>query len=169
MVEFLSAFTPILVSSAIAAWAAWHASERHALTANVIGERAKWRDRLRSLAEELQKAVSTSDAAEIRRLRLAFRLSLNPWDDRDRELVALMGLLMDRAGDGELFEQIAVRLELLLKHDWERAKAEASWRGWSRRATPARRASLPRAGVESLSRLRLQRPLADEFQEREAF
>lgn len=167
MVDFLSALTPILVSSAIAAWAAWHASERNALTANVIQERAKWRDRLRSLADELQSAVSVSDVSEIKRLRVAFRLSLNPWDDRDREVVALLGLLVDRSQDDELFERITVRLELLLKHDWERAKTEASWRGWGRHATPARRAALPRAGVQSLARLRSQRPLADEFQERE--
>jgi hypothetical protein len=168
MAAFLSALTPVLVSAAIAAWVAWHAAERNALLANVTQERAKWRDRIRRLAEELQGAASKGDRDLIRRLRVALRLSLNPWDDRDREIVALLGLLAADPTDEAILERIVVRLELLLKHDWERGKAEASWRGGGRKETPGFRAQSPRAGVQSLARLRAQRPLSPEFAERDA-
>jgi hypothetical protein len=165
MASFLSALVPVLVSAAIAAWVAWHASKGNALMANVTQERAKWRERIRQLADDLQDAVSKQDAALIRRVRVAFRLSLNPWDDRDREIVALLERLVHHSAEEGLLERIVVRLELLLKHDWERAKAEATWRGLGRQTMPARRAASPRAGVDSLAKLRTQRPLAQDFQE----
>lgn len=168
MTELLPTLMPVLISSAIAAWVAWHASERNVLMANVTQERAKWRERIRRLAEELQTAVSQGDVIALRRLRVAFRLSLNPWDDRDREIVALLSLLMDDDQRDLLLERIVIRLELLLKHDWERAKAEASWRGLGRNSTPKRRATALRAAVDTLEKSRTQSPLASEYQERRA-
>lgn len=168
MTELLPTLMPVLISSAIAAWVAWHASERNVLMANVTQERAKWRERIRRLAEELQTAVSQGDVIALRRLRVAFRLSLNPWDGRDREIVALLALLADDDGRDLLLERIVIRLELLLKHDWERAKAEASWRGLGHNATPRRRPAAPRAGVDTLEKSRTQSPLALEYQERRA-
>ncbi len=165
MTELLPTLMPVLISSALAAWVAWHAAERNVLMANVTQERAKWRDRIRKLADELQTAVSTGDVTEIRRLRVAFRLSLNPWDGRDREIVALLALLMESDRKNLLLERIVIRLELLLKHDWERAKAEASWRGARRNATLRRHPAALRAGVDSLEKSRTQNPLASEYQE----
>lgn len=165
MTELLLTLTPVLVSSAIAAWVAWHASERNVLMANVTQERAKWRERIRRLAEELQVAVSQEDVPAIRRLRVAFRLSLNPWDGRDREITALLTLLVDQEGRELIFERVVTRLELLLKHDWERAKSEASWRAPGRNAKMIRRTAAPRAGVDSLEKSRRRNPLGPDYRE----
>lgn len=166
MIQILSAVTPVLVSALIGALVAWHASQRSALLANVTQERAAWRERIRKFACELQEAVRSGDEGGIQRLRMQFRLSLNPWDDRDRELVALLGVLVRHALDREeTLERVSVRLELLLKHDWERAKAEATWFASHRLGTPRRRAAVPRAGVEALARFRKARPLEADFDE----
>lgn len=157
MTEILTATTPVLLSALIGAIVAWHLSERQALVANVTLERAKWRERIRSLACELQSAVARGDEGDLGRLRMAFRLSLNPWDAQDREIVALLSLLIadrDRVGD---LEAVAIRLELLLKHDWERAKAEASWFAFRSRSGPRGRKS--RAGADDLSRFRARYPI----------
>jgi hypothetical protein len=131
MSDALLALAAAVAGALVALWT----SERHHRLTNVTAERAAWRARVRELAADLI-AGSDEDTGEagltVRRRRAAvvLQLSTNPFDPLDREIVELAGRIAS-ANDPDLTETrlLALRLQLLLKHDWERAKAEASWSG----------------------------------------
>jgi hypothetical protein len=60
-------------------------------------------------------------------------LHLNPHDQSDQQILALISL--DNAGR---VEELTQRVSLLLKHDWERAKYEASLYRWLWEKPPER-------------------------------
>lgn len=125
-----------LVSASVGAVVALWTSERQLRLANVTAERAVWRERIRGLAGDLATSADDGDA----RLRAAvgIQLSTNPFDELDREIVELaMRIAKAQKPDDEDLSRVMLRLQLLLKHDWERAKLEAGWGGaiaaWSRK------------------------------------
>lgn len=119
-----------LLSGVIGAAVALWTSERRITLANVTAERAQWRARMRSMADSL---LCEGGTAERRRAALGIQLSTNPFDRLDREIVEIAWRIAradgPSAGVGTDGERLALRLQLLLKHDWERAKREASWVG----------------------------------------
>lgn len=130
MSDALLAFLAAVAGAAAALWTA----ERNHRLANVTAERAAWRVRMRDLGTDLIVGPEENGAAgpsvSRRRAAAAIRLSTNPFDPLDREIVDLA----DRVAtadepDPTDVRVLALRLQLLLKHDWERAKAEVSWAG----------------------------------------
>lgn len=121
----MDSLTTLLTSAVIAAivsgLVALLTSERRIAAENVIQERMKWREKIRELAVEGHQALVEADAAKLTELRARFSLRLNPHDPKDQQILGL--LAPDNAGRTEEFTQ---RIALLLKHDWERAKYEAS-------------------------------------------
>jgi len=108
-------------------------AERRIAAENVIQERKNWRDKIRELASEVHEALVGIDEAKLRELRARFSLLVNPHDTQDQEILALITAAHTTHSD-----EFTQRVALLLKHDWERAKREASlWRRvWER--VPAR-------------------------------
>lgn len=117
-----------VLSALIAGFAAWQAGERQVRVRNVTEECAKWRAKVRELAVDLAGAGAGGPGASDR-ARVGLRLSLNPYDPLDREIVALLDGMKADAPDPDDMARGAVRLQLVLKHDWERAKREARWTG----------------------------------------
>jgi hypothetical protein len=119
--------TSAVIAALVAALFSVLTSERRIAAENVIQERKKWRDTVRDLASEVFKALHLSDADRvnrIRELRGKFALLVNPHEDKDQQILEL--IVVEGAGRADEFIQ---RVALLLKHDWERAKREASlWR-----------------------------------------
>ncbi len=131
MSDALLALAAAVAGALVALWT----SERHHRLTNVTAERAAWRARVRELAADLiagtePGADETGFAVRRRRAAVVLQLSTNPFDPLDREVVDLAGRIAS-ANDPDRTETrlLALRLQLLLKHDWERAKAEASWSG----------------------------------------
>ncbi|HVI98302.1 MAG TPA: hypothetical protein VM657_04480 [Sphingomonas sp.] len=93
---------------------------------NIIKERARWRDAVRSLIEQ---AVVETDSSKLRGIATGLALRMNPAEDSnkdDRELVALVYSLEDRENRTEAARARIVALAAhILKHDWSRAKWEA--------------------------------------------
>lgn len=101
-------------------------SERRISAENVIQERTKWREHIRRLAEKIDQAiVSGADANRLHDLRDRLELRLNPHDRLDQEVLALVAPAED-AYARERANEFNLHIALLLKHDWERAKWEAS-------------------------------------------
>jgi hypothetical protein len=100
-------------------------SERRIAAENVIQERMKWRDKVRELTSEVRKASVEPDRAKLAELRAQFSLHLNPHDRRDQQILALVA-----PDNASRVEELTQRVALLLKHDWERAKYEASLYRW---------------------------------------
>jgi hypothetical protein len=117
-------------------------TERTIAAANVIQERTDWRNKIRGLALDVHRAFVAADSAKLNDLRTQFSLNVNPDDDRDQQLLQLIHVNHTAQAD-----EFTLRVALLLKHDWERAKREASiWRLLLTRQ--ARRADFDRDAFE---------------------
>jgi hypothetical protein len=115
-------------------------SERTIQIENITQERAKWRDKLRELAHEVQQAATEEEKpAKLEGLFLDFSLNLNPFDEEDEAILNVIRELSRLKPENreQCCQEFFDRLALLLKYDWERAKREA--KPWSfLRAAPAR-------------------------------
>ncbi len=118
--------TSTVLAAIVSGLVALLASERRIAAENVIQERMKWRDKIRDLASCVHKELVRVeiDAVKLTELRAKLTLHLNPHDKKDQQILRLI------ASDGICrADEFTQRVALLLKHDWERAKREASlWR-----------------------------------------
>ena len=112
----------VIISALIAALVARRNSERAIQIENITKERAKWRDKIREQALEVHRATTEKNHEKLMELRLALSLNLNPEDKEDR---AILDLISEMVRHDKGLEEFSVRVALLLKHDWERAKREA--------------------------------------------
>lgn len=93
---------------------------------SVIEERKQWRDFIRVKSQMFVKSVDRSNQRKIREIINEFSMRLNPHDRDDQEIVECMKIALNSPNEfccDEFFERISI----LLKHDWERAKLEASF------------------------------------------
>lgn len=96
---------------------------------NVTQERAKWRDRIRSLTPEVHNAIMMKNGAwrtqELKKYQNIFRTLLNPSDHEDKKIISVIDPDSEHQNgqDGQA-KEFGERISLLLKHDWERAKEE---------------------------------------------
>ena len=133
--------TSTVVASLVAAFISVVTSERRIAIENVTQERAKWRDRIRETSARAHKAIiSNAKTEEFSTLRCEFALLLNPFDSNDQAILKNISPGVTDA-EAHAFDFI-MRVSLLLKHDWERAKFEALpfWRKFccQRRKEPLR-------------------------------
>ncbi len=105
-----------VIAAIISAWVARVNSERNIYIDNITKERAKWRESIRRIASEYPGA--NEDAKAKLKIELASRL--NPYDPED---IQLLESLRSVTADNQ--QELTIRISLLLKHDWERAKNEA--------------------------------------------
>jgi hypothetical protein len=117
-----------LISSAVIAAivsgiVAFLTAERRLASENVIQERAKWREDIRDLADQIYRTIVSGavDADQFGELRAKLALRLNPHDQDDQGILALIV-----PGDSTRADEFNQRVALLLKHDWERARREAN-------------------------------------------
>jgi hypothetical protein len=108
-----------VIAAVVSAWVTKSTSNRSLYLENITRERAKWRERLREI-------VSTYPfvAPEVQeRFQIELVSRLNPYDVEDLGLIE--SVRRSTIGAAEK-EEVSIRLSLLLKHDWERAKTEAA-------------------------------------------
>ncbi len=116
-----------VIAAFISGFVAWSTNARNVQIENVTKERVPWRDKIRSLTREVchARGAGVCDRNnKLDELRAAFAVNLNPFDDDDNEILAAVKKLKTDRSDAEL-EKFCLRVALLLKHDWERAKYEA--------------------------------------------
>lgn len=120
--------TSVVVAAIVSGFVSILMSERRIAAENVIQERKFWREKIRCLSSNVHDALVCSDEdrdARLKKLRAIFALRLNPHDVNDQTLLAL--ILSENNKDR--VDEFSARVTLLLKHDWERAKRDASlWR-----------------------------------------
>jgi hypothetical protein len=117
----MNLLTSAVVAAIVSGLVVLLTAERRIAAENVIQERMKWRDKVRELAAAVRQAAVEQNADKLAELRAQFSLRLNPHDQKDQEILSL--ITADNAGR---VEELTQRVSLLLKHDWERAKYEAS-------------------------------------------
>jgi len=121
----IAALVSTVTATTVSGWVSLRNSARMVQAQYITGERAKWRDRVRSAALEVHKAVSARDFNRVAELTLELRLLLNPKDPMDAEILDVVGNLQNCQTAQSLPSEFGERIALLLKHDWDRAKREA--------------------------------------------
>lgn len=116
-----------LISAFVAALVAVLTTERNIQMKNVTQERAKWRAKMKAKAVEVHQSALTNNVEKLDELRLEFSLNLNPLDKEDNAILKVIDKLKESANTEQNLWEFSERLSLLLKHDWERAKYEASF------------------------------------------
>ena len=91
---------------------------------SIIEERQKWRDTLRTLLPDL---LNGADRDSQLKIRDSIALRLNPYHDEDR-LRLIDEFIEEPSRDSA--DAIVIQFQILLKHDWERAKIEAGFWQW---------------------------------------
>ncbi len=129
----VTASSSAVVSAIVTAFVSRRNSERAIQIENITKERAKWRDKIRRLAIGVYRAAAGSDGVKLNELSLSLRLNLNPTDPEDIAIIAAVSRLVSSShADEGIIREFSVRIALLLKHDWERAKLEAKGKSRSR-------------------------------------
>ena len=106
------------MGAAIVALVAWLVAQAQIKARHVTEERARWRRQIRETASKTHGAFLAGSVAETIRLQKEFRALLNPFDREDQEILNCL--------ENNRPNEFDTRISLLLKHDWERGKLEAS-------------------------------------------
>lgn len=114
-----------VIAAIIAGVVAFRTSERKIAIENVTQERTKWRDKIRDKNSSMATAFYEHDLTKMKIIRMELRLLLNPLDLADEEILNDAKVLAQDGTEDDLY-RFSTKLALLLKHDWERAKHEAS-------------------------------------------
>jgi hypothetical protein len=125
VLDFTAFLSSSVVGGLVAGFITLRTSERKIQIENVTQERAKWREKIRSKSIEVHQAAIARDSTKIDELHLQFSLNLNPFDQEDQGILAVIDTLKNRDTLDIKLLQFSDRVALLLKHDWERAKHEA--------------------------------------------
>jgi len=91
----------------------------------ITEERQKWRIEIR---DKISEFCNPTERTNLRILKTEIRLRINPKDDEDQKIVKCMESIIkgDESTREKYREQLEELVSHLLKHDWERAKREAS-------------------------------------------
>ena len=117
----------VALTAVITAAVTWSVAQRQITAQHVLTERQKWREEIRAKALLVHDAILCGNSEKLSRLKAELMARLNPLDDEDRDLLACV---TRDSGPQAKAEEFAERVALLLKHDWDRAKLEASAHRW---------------------------------------
>jgi hypothetical protein len=140
LLDFLTLHAPaVVIAALITAIVALRTGAQNIKVDNITKERAKWRDRIRCKALQVHQAAVNENTTRLQELYLEFTLLLSPNDPEDRSILNLIWQFRKEAPTESELRELAERISLLLKHDWERAKKEAKplWLSvWPTRRVP---------------------------------
>jgi hypothetical protein len=99
-------------------------SERKLVIENITQERTKWREKIREKNLQIHEAHQSKESGKVEAAGAELRLLLNPMDPIDRDILSEIAILKNSESTQKDMERFSIKLSLLLKHDWERAKQE---------------------------------------------
>ena len=111
---------------ALTALVTWAIAQRRIAAQYITAERAKWREDIRTKALWTHSAILNGDSTAIEQLRIELSALLNPFDPHDKKLLDCLVANNSNESHSTTAGDFADRVRLLLKHDWDRAKLEAS-------------------------------------------
>ena len=119
-----------VIAALVAAVVTLYKSGKAISIENITQERQKWRDKIRELAQKIVAAYRGHNTEELLSLHVEMHLLLNPMDKDDKSILCTIREMIEQPGTDDLHLELAEKLSLLLKHDWERAKQEVRpfWR-----------------------------------------
>jgi len=116
-----------VLAALVAALVSLQNNERKLSLQYITGERAKWRDKIREIALAIFDASIKQDKETIRRCHFEFSHLLHLGDPPDDEILSNLVRLAEYPDDAEALNDFQIRISLLLKYEWDKAKLEAKW------------------------------------------
>ncbi|GAB6194675.1 hypothetical protein [Desulfocastanea catecholica] len=123
--DFATLLGSSVLAALVAALVSLRNNERKLSLQYITGERATWRDKIREIALAVFDASIKRDGETIRRYRFEFSHLLHLGDLPDDEILSNLVELEARPDDAEALNDFRIRISLLLKYEWEKAKLEA--------------------------------------------
>lgn len=114
-----------VVSALIGVFFASRNDERKISIENITQERMRWREKVRALTLSISDAIESKDDVKLLALRNELAIRLNPGDPADNKILAHLDEV-DKKDTKQVNKDFVASIALLLKHDWERSKLEAS-------------------------------------------
>jgi hypothetical protein len=124
--DLATVLTSDVLAAVVSGLVALRNSERKIVIENITQERTKWRDKIREKNLQAQEAFQSKEYRKIKTIGSELRLLLNPVDPLDQDILREINLLCSEGAKDADIERFSIKLCLLLKHDWERAKQEAN-------------------------------------------
>lgn len=122
----ITLFSSGFLAALIAAIVSFRKNERKLSLQYITGERAKWRDKIREKALEVFEASKKQEPETIKKCYFEFSHLLHLGDPLDDEILEAIKSLESKPDDNEKLNEFRIRVSLLLKYEWDRAKAEAN-------------------------------------------
>ena len=113
-----------VVAGLVAALVTLRTTERKIAIENITQQRQVWREKIRELAQRIKDSYQKKDKDDLLSQYVELQLLLNPDDKNDKSILDTVWEML-KEEKNELHIELAEKLALLLKHDWERAKLEA--------------------------------------------
>lgn len=123
--DMTTLFSSIVVAGIVAGLVSLRTSERKIAIENITQQRQLWRDKIRKIALDISSAYAKNKSHKIKDYYIELQLLLNPNDSDDLAILDTVWSMIKEIESEELDIELAEKLSLLLKHDWERAKFEA--------------------------------------------
>ena len=120
----------VLITGVITAIVTWSIAQRRIAAQHITAERQEWREKMRTMAMYAYDAMLSGDVMKVARLRAEFSARLNPTDENDIYLLECLEVPKSSACRKAQAIKLSEVITLLMKHDWERAKLEASTFQW---------------------------------------
>jgi hypothetical protein len=130
-------FSSAVIAAVVAGFVTLRANDRKIAAENITQQRQLWREKIRILSANICSAYTTNERHKIPALYVELQLLLNPTDSDDLDILDTVWDMREANPNKELDIILGEKLALLLKHDWERAKAESK-SSWLKIVTPSR-------------------------------
>lgn len=114
-----------VVAGLVAGLVTLRTSERKIAIENVTQQRQLWREKIRDAAQRIKDSYRNGRKDDLHSQYVEMQLLLNPEDSDDKSILDTIWAMLVESEGGDLHIELAEKLSLLLKHDWERAKREA--------------------------------------------
>lgn len=123
--DFITVFGSGFLAALIAALVSLRTNERKLSLQYITGERAKWRNKIRERSLAVFNAACEKDSEAIRRCHFEFSHLLHLGDPLDDEILENLKTLESQPDNSEALDSFRIRISLLLKYEWDKAKLEA--------------------------------------------
>jgi hypothetical protein len=124
--DILSIFGSIVAGAA----SGWLVGIRNIYAKNVTEERAKWREKMRSITDRINCVIiygidgSENKIKKLKRLRTQLMVRLNPNDNYDNPILLNIDRLLNDPTDTKALDDLNDKMARLFKFEWDKAKWE---------------------------------------------
>jgi len=123
--DLATVLSSAVLAGVVAGLVTLRTTERKIAIENITHQRQLWREKIRDVALRINTSYINGEKNNLSSHYIEVQLLLNPEDSNDKEILDTIWKMVENSEEKNLHIKLSEQLSLLLKHDWERAKAEA--------------------------------------------